>query len=67
VRALKAEAFLEGKPVTLENMTEAGQIAVTDCKPISDFRASAEYRKDLVAVLTRRALEGAYELAKAKR
>lgn len=67
VRALKAEAFLEGKPVTPENMAEAGQVAVTDCKPISDFRASAEYRKDLVAILTRRALEGAYELAKAKR
>jgi CO/xanthine dehydrogenase FAD-binding subunit len=67
IRALKAEAFLEGKPVTLENMTEAGQVAVTDCKPISDFRASAEYRKDLVAILTRRALEGALELAKAKR
>ena len=48
-------------------MAEAGQVAVTDCKPISDFRASAEYRKDLVAILTRRALEGAYELAKAKR
>jgi len=67
VRASNAETYLEGKPVTLETMTEAGQIAVTDCKPISDFRASAEYRKDLVAVLTRRALEGAYELAKAKR
>jgi CO/xanthine dehydrogenase FAD-binding subunit len=67
IRALKAEAFLEGKPVTPENMAEAGQVAVTDCKPISDFRASADYRKDLVAILTRRALEGAYELAKAKR
>jgi CO/xanthine dehydrogenase FAD-binding subunit len=67
IRASKAEAFLEGKPVTPENMAEAGQVAVTDCKPISDFRASAEYRKDLVAILTRRALEGAYELAKAKR
>jgi CO/xanthine dehydrogenase FAD-binding subunit len=67
VRASKAEAFLEGKPVTAENMAEAGQIAATDCKPITDFRASAEYRKDMVAVLTRRALEGALELAKAKR
>jgi carbon-monoxide dehydrogenase medium subunit len=67
VRAYNAEKFLEGKPVTPENMAEAGQVAVTDCKPISDFRASAEYRKDLVAILTRRALAGAYELAKAKR
>jgi CO/xanthine dehydrogenase FAD-binding subunit len=67
VRASKAEAFLEGKPCTPEVMAEAGQIAIGDCKPISDFRASAEYRKGLVGILTKRALEGAYELAKAKR
>ncbi len=67
VRALKAEAFLEGKTVSAETMAEAAQIAVTDCKPISDFRASAGYRQDLVAILTRRTLEGALELAKAKR
>jgi CO/xanthine dehydrogenase FAD-binding subunit len=67
IRATKAEAYLEGKPVTIETMTEAGEVAVTDCRPISDFRASAEYRKDLVAVLTRRALEGALELAKARK
>jgi len=67
IRALKAEAFLEGRTVTPEAMAEAGQVAVGDAKPISDFRASAEYRKDLVAVLTKRTLEGAYELAKAKR
>jgi CO/xanthine dehydrogenase FAD-binding subunit len=67
IRALKAEAYLEGRTVSPEAMVEAGQIAVGDCKPISDFRASAEYRKDLVAILTRRTLEGAYELAKAKR
>ena len=67
VRALKAEAYLEGRMVTPEAMAEAGQVAVGDCKPISDFRASADYRKHLVAVLTKRALEGAYELAKAKR
>ena len=48
-------------------MAEAGRIAVGDAKPISDFRASAEYRRDLIAVLTKRALEGAYELAKEKR
>ena len=48
-------------------MAEAGRIAVGEAKPISDFRASAEYRRDLIAVLTRRALEGAYAQAKAKR
>ena len=46
-------------------MAEAGQIAVTEAKPIDDFRASAEYRRDLIAVLTRRALEGALGMAQA--
>jgi len=62
-----AESFLEGKPITPENMAEAGTLAVSDAKPINDFRASAAYRRDLIAVLTRRALEGAYELAQKRK
>src|SRR5665213_576192 len=67
IRATQAEAFLEGRKITPEVMAEAGLIAASDAKPISDFRASAGYRKNLVAVLTKRALEGAYALAQAKR
>ena len=63
IHARTAEAFLEGRPISPEAMAEAGRIAVGDAKPITDFRASAEYRRDLIAVLTKRALEGAYELA----
>jgi CO/xanthine dehydrogenase FAD-binding subunit len=67
IRAPQAEAYLEGREITPEAMAEAGRIAVGDAKPISDFRASAGYRKNLVAVLTKRALEGAYALAQTKR
>ena len=67
IRALQAEAYLEGREITPEAMAEAGRIAVGDAKPISDFRASAGYRRNLVAVLTKLALEGAYALAQAKR
>ena len=67
IRTLQTEAYLEGRAITPEAMTEAGRIAVDDAKPISDFRASAEYRRDLIAVLTRRALENAYAQAQAKR
>jgi CO/xanthine dehydrogenase FAD-binding subunit len=67
IRAPQAEAFLEGRKITPEAMAEAGQIAVSDAKPISDFRASAGYRKNLVAVLTKRCLEGAYALAQSKK
>ena len=67
VRARAAEAYLEGRAVGAEAMAEAGRIAVAEAKPISDFRASAAYRRDLIAVLTRRALEGACALARSRR
>jgi len=67
IRAPKAEAFLEGKPITPEAMEEAGRIAATEAKPISDFRASADYRRDLIAVQTKRTLATAYTRAEEKR
>jgi CO/xanthine dehydrogenase FAD-binding subunit len=59
IRAPEAEAYLEGKKVTPEAMREAGRIAAGEARPISDFRASADYRRDLIATLTRRTLENA--------
>lgn len=67
IRAPKAEAYLEGRAISPEAMAEAGQIASTEARPITDFRASAGYRRDLVAVLSKRALDHAYTLAVAKR
>lgn len=66
MRATQAEAYLEGRAVTPEAMMEAGRIAAGEARPITDFRASAEYRRDLIAVLTKRALESAVLLAQAK-
>ncbi len=66
IRAPKAEAYLAGKRVTPEAMAEAGRIAAGEAKPISDFRASADYRRDLIAVLTKRSLEGALAVAERK-
>jgi CO/xanthine dehydrogenase FAD-binding subunit len=67
IRAPVAEEYLEGRAITPEVMAEAGRIAVGEARPISDFRASADYRRDLIAVLTRRALANAYARAMAKR
>lgn len=66
MRATQAEAYLEGRAVTPEAMAEAGRIAAGEARPISDFRASAGYRRDLIAVLTKRTLENAVLLARAK-
>ena len=67
IHASSAESFLEGKAITPEHMAEAGKLAVNDAKPINDFRASATYRRDLIAVLTKRALEHAYELSQKRK
>jgi len=66
IRAPKAEAYLDGRKISAEAMAEAGRIAATEAKPITDFRAGAEYRRDLVAVLVKRALAKAQARAAAK-
>jgi carbon-monoxide dehydrogenase medium subunit len=59
IRAPAAEAYLAGRAVGADAIEEAGRIAAGEAKPISDFRASAGYRRHLVAVLVRRALDAA--------
>ena len=61
IRAQKAEAFLKGKEISDAVLDEAGVIASEEAKPISDIRASAEYRKNLVHVFTRRTLRKAID------
>ena len=59
MRAREAEDFLRGKTISEELLAEAGVIASKESKPISDIRGSAEYRRDLVRVFTKRALHKA--------
>jgi CO/xanthine dehydrogenase FAD-binding subunit len=66
IRAPEAESYLDGRAISEEAMAEAGRIAATEAKPITDFRASAGYRRDLVAVLVKRALASAQAPATVK-
>jgi carbon-monoxide dehydrogenase medium subunit len=59
LRAKKAEEVLTGKEITDDLLEEASSAAAEESKPISDIRGSEEYRRDLVRVLTGRALRKA--------
>ena len=57
-RAYNAEEVLRGKELTDELILEAAKVASEeDCAPITDLRATAEYRKELVRVLTKDAVK----------
>ena len=59
VRAAGAEEALAGGPAERGALAEAAEAAAREVDPIEDIHGSAEYRRDLVRVLTRRALEQA--------
>jgi len=56
IRAKNSEALLEGKVLTEELATQVGDEAARESKPISDVRSSADYRRAMVAVMTKRAI-----------
>jgi carbon-monoxide dehydrogenase medium subunit len=56
IRAGSAEAILHGKVFTEGLAALAARMAGTECRPITDIRASQDYRCSMVEVLTKRAL-----------
>lgn len=61
IRAPKAEEALIGTTLTEEDIVKASVEAMNACSPISDIRASKEYRKDMIRVFTKRAIRQAME------
>ena len=56
VRAYAAEEFLEGTVIDAAAIDKTADLAVDSAVPITDVRGSAEYRKELIRVLTKRTL-----------
>jgi carbon-monoxide dehydrogenase medium subunit len=59
IRAVESERMVAGKKLDDELIEAVSQKASREARPISDVRSSAEYRKTLVRILTRRALRAA--------
>jgi carbon-monoxide dehydrogenase medium subunit len=57
LRATEAEAVLAGQGLTSAAVERAAALAMAAARPISDVRATAEYRRRMVGVLVRRGLE----------
>jgi len=62
-----AGAMLAGKPVKDESIQMAAEAARQAAKPITDMRGTAEHRRHLCGVLTRRALQIAVQRARENR
>jgi aerobic carbon-monoxide dehydrogenase medium subunit len=61
LRATAAESALRGKPLDAQSIAAAAEQAAEGTSPPADLNASADYKRHLARVLTRRALEDASE------
>jgi carbon-monoxide dehydrogenase medium subunit len=57
--AADAEDFLRGAPATEESFARAGELAAAACRPVSDQRGPADYKRHLARELTIRSLRRA--------
>ncbi|MGC4114992.1 MAG: xanthine dehydrogenase family protein subunit M [Myxococcales bacterium] len=56
LRVRQAEEVLDGDGLTASTIQKAAQLATVACSPITDVRGTAEYRREMVGVLTARGL-----------
>ena len=56
IEAVRAEEFLRNKPLDAATITQASEIAASEADPLEDRRGSADYKRDVVRVLTARAI-----------
>jgi carbon-monoxide dehydrogenase medium subunit len=61
IRVFEVEKALIDKEVNESRAAEAGKAASVVCRPISDVRASLEYRCSMVEILTKRAIMEAFK------
>jgi carbon-monoxide dehydrogenase medium subunit len=66
IHAVQAEDMLRGQPLTEENIRAAAASVKDVVDPLDDYRGSAEYKRDMAEVFTRRAIQQALERARSR-
>ncbi len=61
MRAQKAEDRLRGKRIDKVSIEEASRLASEEARPITDLHGSAEYRKEMVRVITKKSIRQAMD------
>jgi aerobic carbon-monoxide dehydrogenase medium subunit len=59
ITSAEAEAALAGRPPSGELFERAAALAAEGCRPVSDQRGSADYKRHVAGVLTERVLRRA--------
>jgi carbon-monoxide dehydrogenase medium subunit len=62
--AAEAEDYLRGQPASAQVLARAGEIAAENCRPVSDQRGPADYKRHLARELTTRVLRTAVRRAR---
>ena len=66
IHATQAEDLLRGQPLTEENIRACAASVKGLVDPLDDYRGSAEYKRDMSEVMTRRAIQQALAAASAR-
>jgi carbon-monoxide dehydrogenase medium subunit len=61
VHAKQAEQILRGKTINDDLLRQMGEVAASETDPVDDNRGSAEYKREMVKVLVRRAAQEAFQ------
>jgi carbon-monoxide dehydrogenase medium subunit len=61
IQATAVEHALEGQQVNASRLREAAELVRDQVDPLDDFRGSADYKRDMAVVFTRRALQRALD------
>ena len=63
-RLEQAEQFLAGRRLDADTIEQAARLVADGIKPISDLRGSADYRREMVRIITKRTLDSLHQDAK---
>jgi carbon-monoxide dehydrogenase medium subunit len=63
IRARRAEEVLRGKKIENQLLERTAHRASEEAQPISDIRSSADYRREMIKVLTEQAIREALRQA----